>query len=118
MEIQHLTDLKLNQNEYCYLTNTDHYSADSFQIRVPKLMPLMIPASTKVFNKNIFVNDSACKPAVANSVTTLDHITVRRSPNCSLAHKADKNGIVYAGTRITCTCMHGNFKDLIITDSL
>lgn len=118
MEIHNITDLKLNQNEYCYLTNTDYHSAGSFHVRVPKLMPLMLSPSTKVFNKNIFVNDSACKPSVGNSVSTQTYITVKRSPNCSLAHKADKYGIVYAGTKITCTCMNGNFKDLIITDSL
>lgn len=118
MEIQNVTDFKLNQNEYCFTVSAQHYSSGTFNIRVPKLMPMLIPSARKIFNKNILINDSACKPFVNNSVTTQNYITVRRSPNCSLAHKADIYGIVHANTGVTCTCMNGNIKDLILTDSL
>lgn len=118
MNMPNLTDLQINQIEYCYMTSSQHYSSTSIQVRVPKLMPMLLPSSTKVFNKNILINDNSCRPHVRNSIKTQSYITVKRSPNCSLAHKADINGIVAAGTNVSCTCMNGNIKDMIVTDSL
>ena len=118
MNTPSVTNLQINPIEYCYTTKSQHYTSSTFQVRIPKLMPLMLPASTKIFNKNILINDKQCKPNIKNSVKTQSYITVKRSPNCSLEHKADASGMVPAGTAVSCTCMNGNIKDMILTDSL
>lgn len=117
--VQNLKDLILNQGEYCYLYEKQKYYARNFKLRVPKFMP-NVPqkGSRKNFNKNIFINDAACKPNVSSSISTQGFVTVPRSPNCSLQHKADKYGWVYPGLQLTCNCMNNNIRDLNIIDSV
>jgi len=116
MNIENVTELKLDQNENCFTTVRQHYNDTYYGIRVPKIMPMLLPTANKVFNKNIIINDSACKPQISNSIRTQQHITIRRSANCSLAHKADKYGYVSENTPVTCTCLNGNIKNLVLTD--
>jgi hypothetical protein len=116
MNIQNVTELKLDQNENCFTAINQHYNDTYYGIKVPKIMPMLLPKANKVFNKNILINDASCKPSINGSVSTQEYITVRRSANCSLAHKANIYGIVSANTPVTCTCLNGNIKNLVLTD--
>ncbi len=117
--VKNLKDLMFNQGEYAYLYEKQKYYAKNFKVRVPKLMPKVPKNGSKVlFNKNIFINDAACKPNVFNSITTQGYITIPRSPNCSLQHKADKYGWIYPNLQLTCNCMNNNIRDLNIIDSV
>ncbi len=113
-----LTDITLNQNEYCYLASKQHSSNSSFKVIVPKLMSMITGGSRLAFSSWYNDNDPSCQINFSHYVQTQNYITVKRSPNCSLSHKADKYGYLAKGTRLTCSCMNGNIKDLVIIDAV
>lgn len=121
MIVNALEDMAIMENEFCFTVEKQYWGNGSFTVTIPKLMPLMggsIKTVTSNFNNNIFINDAACKPVTSNSMSTQGFITVPRSPNCSLEHK--KSGIdelIPSGTRLVCSCMNKNYKNMTITDS-
>ena len=117
--VKNLKDLLINHAEYAYVYEKQKYYARSFKVRVPKLMPKVPRVGSKIsFNKNIFINDAACKPNVSNSIYTQGYITIPRSPNCNLHHKADRHSWIHPETQLTCNCMNNNIRDLNIVDSV
>ena len=114
-----ITDLQLNENEYCYTVASGHYTDNSFKIRITKYMSLLsgnADICRNYFNKNIFINDKDCIPTPNNFVKCQNYLTVNRAPTCTLYGKIDSNGILPANTAIKCVCMNNNIKDLYITD--
>lgn len=113
-----IPNIAIQQVEYGILVEPTHYSSKTFKIKLPKLMPILIAEQKIIYNRNVIINDTACKPTVGNSVKAQTYITVKRSTSCNLRDKANIAGIVPEGTTLTLTCMNGNIKDMIITDSV
>ena len=111
-----LSSIQLEQNEYCIMTSNQHYTSSYINVKIPKLMTAIPSSRTDYFNRNIFINAKECKPAVSQTVSLQDHISIPRSQQCSLASRADEWGIVPRGTRLIALCMNGNVKDLRIID--
>lgn len=109
----------LEQNEYCVLRGSQYYNNSSFNIRIPKLMTNITKPMTDPFNRNILVNANSCKPSVDNSLYVKDYIRVKRSNQCSLhSEVVDKNGNVPDGLGVICLCMSGDYRNMMIVDSL
>ena len=117
---KNINDLTLDQNEYCILQGTQYYGNSSFNIKIPKLMTNVTSPRTDPFNRNIFVNAKDCKPVVSSNLYVQNYITVKKSQQCSLQHKISNNDTktIPSGTGVTCLCMNGNYRDMVIVDSI
>jgi len=118
VDVKNITDVTLSQNEYGFLVGKQYYANSTFAITIPKLMPNVTKPNTEPFNRNILVNAKDCKPSVGNSIKVQNYITVKRSPNCTLLHKAGRDYIVPSGTRVECLCTNNNYKNIQIIDAL
>ena len=71
------------------------------------------------FNRNILVNANDCKPLIENSLKVKDYISVKRSSQCSLGYNIiDEKGNVPEGLGVICLCVNGNYRNMIVTDSI
>lgn len=113
--IENILDITPSPIEYCYLSEDQYFDNEVFKIKIPKLMPDLIPDKNISYNKNIFYNEKDSKP-VANNVQLQTYITVPKSEHCSLQPIADVNGMVKKNTCVLCICMNGNIKDMRIID--
>ena len=119
VNFKNISDISLNQNEYCILHGDHHYSNSILKIKIPKLMMNVTAPMRDHFNRNILVNANDCKPTVDNTLYVKDYITVRRSSQCSLSYKIkDEHGTVPDGLGVICLCMNGNYRNMIITDTI
>jgi len=124
VNIQNITELSLENVEYCYIAvEPQHHASSSFKVIVPRIMSEVSGNSRTTYNKNIFVNDKSCKPQPSNSLSLQSYITVNRSPQCNLEPvatvKVKGNDIpthIAVGQRLQCICMNGNYKELKIID--
>lgn len=122
--IESISELELQDTEYCYLVGNQKYSNSSFKVKVPRIMPNVTKKGRDSFNKNILINATECKPSVSSSVYMYDYITVRRSAQCDLFGAAtiyehptdDYPTIIRSGTKLRCLCTNGNYKELTIVD--
>ena len=118
-DLKSISDLTLSENEYCYTVKDKPYTSQTFEIRIPKFMPLMtgLANSCKLyFDRNIFLNDSDCMPMPDNYILNQNYLTINRAPTCTLFSKSNDDGIIYKNTRVKCTCLNGDIKNLVITD--
>lgn len=118
MNLSSISDLQLDQMEYCFTIGDQLYYNNVFAVHFPKLMPLVQKGSTIVFNRNILVNDTKCKPTLANSIKTQNFISIPRSENCNLKYLANGGYMVPNGTRLTCSCNGNNLQDMCIVNNL
>lgn len=122
MFIDGYEELELESFEYCFLTTKTHHSSGSFDMHIPKLMPLIPRAekntTTFPINNTMFVNDAACKPQAAKSVATQNFLTVPRFQNTDFLFKADKLGYIHFGARFLGSFINKNYRDRHLTDSI
>lgn len=124
MSIENVSELELQNTEYCYLVGNQKYTNSSFMVKVPRIMPNISKKGRDSFNKNILVNATDCKPSVVSSIYMYDYITVKRSPQCSLQGVAtiyerprdEYPTIIRSGTKLKCLCTNGDYKSLTIVD--
>ena len=121
MEMNTLSDISLDEIEYCYLVGDQYHGNSSFKVRFPKLMPRtpggkQTSVNTRI-DKTVLKNDKDTIPnTIMGSIKIQNFITVKRSANCSLIHLADEYGIIKAGTRLRAQCTSRNIKDAVIID--
>lgn len=122
---QNVSDVSLNQNEYCVLVGSQYYNNSSFRVKIPKLMTNVTSPMNDPFNRNILVNAKDCKPFIDNSLNVKNYINVKRSSQCSLLNRIinyDNESHYYGylpdNLGVICLCMNGNYRDMIITDSI
>jgi hypothetical protein len=84
------------------------------QLYIPKIMPLITKGVPKTTKSNLratcFVNDSACKPVVASSITTQNFKSVPRYDNQVFARSYLKQNAL-----IVLEVCNGNADDMHIT---
>jgi len=122
--IANVSELELQNTEYCYLVGNQKYYNTTFMVKIPRIMPNVSKKGRESFNKNILVNAPDCKPSVSSSIYTYDYITIKRSPQCSLediatiyARPSDTYPtIIRSGTKLRCSCTNGDYKTLTIVD--
>lgn len=119
MKLEGLSDLQLNDIEYCFLVGDHSVDSKEFRVRNPKLTPLIdtskVDSKNIVFNSSIFINSSKARPSINKKIHTQNYITVKKSNNCTLDHLAI-NGIIPHNTRVRCICNNNNINDMIIID--
>lgn len=119
---QCLEDLNIGQFEYAFLSNDTSYSSSSFNMYIPKLMPLIAQGEPKSTNEtidnNIFVNASDCKPTTSGTVQTQNYVKVKAFSNLDLQFKGDINGIIHKGARFMLLVMDKNIGDMYVTDNI
>lgn len=119
VNFKNISDISLDQNEYCVLYGNHHYSNSNLRIQIPKLMTSVISPVTDPFNRNILVNARDCKPSVDNSLYVKNYITVKRSNQCSLSNNViDEYGTIPHGLGLICLCMNGNYRNMVVVDSI
>lgn len=124
MSIENISELELQDTEYCYLVGNQKYSKTSFTVKVPRIMPSISKKGRETFNKNILINSNDCKPSVSSSIYMYDYITVKRSAQCNLLDvatiyerpKDPYPTIIRSGTKLKCLCTNGDYKTLTIVD--
>jgi hypothetical protein len=118
-----MQDIKLNNTEYLFLVGKQSESAKSYKVRSNKLMPKVAKgskakATSTSVKGNMIINDKKCKPKPAKKMKTLNYITVKRSPNCSLKHIMNqKTLIIPSGKRVVASCQNNDIRELMIIDS-
>ena len=107
----------VDEMEYGFLTVKTKHSSGSFKLHVPKLMTFARSApktETKVFNNNIFVNDTKCKPASDKKIVTQNFLTVKRFFDCDFKNGVDKFDNLAEGRRFVLQLMNRNIKDMYV----
>ena len=115
VDIKNISDINLNQIEYCYLSGDQNIDSDSFKIKIPKLMTNLADEIDNIINKDIFSNASDCRP-VANNVKLQSFITVKKSKQCKLYPKNKDITTIPDKTRVICNCINNNIKNMVIVD--
>ena len=112
-----LTDYDICGEEIGELLNDAHVTDKKFNVFIPKLMPLITKsgnAVNKIFNKNIFVNDSSCSVSPSNKVVTRGYLKIGRHDSCYLTND---NNIVNKGCIVKIQIMGGNIDNMLIMDN-
>lgn len=116
---QNVSGISLNQNEYCRLYGDHHYMDSTLRIQIPKLMTSVTSNMRDPFNRNILVNANNCKPFIDTTLQVKNFINVKRSSQCSLADRViDEYGTIPGNIGLICLCMNGNYKDMMVIDSI
>ncbi len=102
---QNLSEVELNQFEYCYLAEDVDLPATTAKVYIPKLMPFVKNAKASV-NNSIFINDSECKPTVNNKINSTDYYTVKVF-NMDFTKVSTKRKTIYASCTVPCS-EHGS----------
>lgn len=122
-----LEELHINHFEYCFLTSDHWFETDSFQVKIPKIMPLIPDGDSKTvsttFRNTIFVNANECKPQVPSKVTTQNYLTVSKFQNADMQYQVPDyeetgDGYIKRGTKLIAVVMDGNIKDIYMTNSI
>ena len=112
----------VKESEYGYLTTKQSKDADSFYLRIPKLMPWIMggkPKTTPVsINKSIIINDAACKPSVNSKASQQNYILVPRFKNTDYEYKADSIGNIHSGAKFLVNFIEGNILDYHVSDDI
>lgn len=109
---QNLSEIELNQFEYCYLAEDVNLPATTAKVYIPKLMPLAKKEKPTI-NNSMFINDAACKPTVNNNVSSTDYYIVKVF-NMDFTKVSTKRKTIYAKCEHecpdhgvhTCECNH------------
>lgn len=87
MDINNVSDLKVNFLEYCIIAEDTYLPATQVKVRIPKLTTYT-SKSTQRANTSILVNDSECKPQTAGSIKLSDTIVVKTFSGLELSRSA------------------------------
>jgi hypothetical protein len=113
--IEGLEEYDVNMFEYGHLTTKTPHNAHSFKLYIPKIMATFGMGSpksnNKTFNNKIFLNDNACKPVTAKSVTVQNYITVERHLDRDFSMRADSAGYLHSGQKFIVHMMDKNIRD-------
>lgn len=119
--INALENYSINPFEYAHLIEDTDVNATSFKVYIPKLMALFPkkPAANinGLFNNNIFVNDSDCRPTTSQRVITQNFVTLMKYTERNF-HHVSVDGIIPAGTRMIIHIMDENIRDMRIHDAI
>lgn len=97
-----ITKYDISTEEKATLVVPQSITSNSYQVHIPKLMPLITPSAAtqlKIFNSKIFANDSSCEPSVSNRINLTGCITVGKLESCFLGHLS--MGTIPSGTGLT-----------------
>ena len=76
MDIDNVSDLKVNFFEYCIIAEDTYLPAEFVKVRIPKLTTTT-SKSTQQARSSILINDAECKPQTAGSIKLSDTIVVK-----------------------------------------
>lgn len=76
MDIDNVSDLKVNFFEYCIIAEDTYLPAEFVKVRIPKLTTTT-SKSTQQAKSSILINDGECKPQTAGSIKLSDTIVVK-----------------------------------------
>lgn len=76
MDIDNVSDLKVNFFEYCIIAEDTYLPAEFVKVRIPKLTTTT-SKSTQQARSSILINDGECKPQTAGSIKLSDTIVVK-----------------------------------------
>ena len=76
MDIDNVSDLKVNFFEYCIIAEDTYLPAEFVKVRIPKLTTTT-SKSTQQARSSILINDVECKPQTAGSIKLSDTIVVK-----------------------------------------
>lgn len=119
INFKNISDISLEQNEYCVLRGVQKYNNSYFKVHIPKLMISTTSPMNDSFNRNILVNAKDCKPSISTSLYVKDSINIKKSPQCTLSHKVINDfGDLPDNLGVICLCINGNYRNMTITDSI
>lgn len=87
MDISNMSDIQINQLEYCIIAEKTYLPAETVKVYIPKLN-IDTSKCTVRANESILVNDPDCKPKVVNPIKLLDTITVKTFSGLELSKSA------------------------------
>jgi len=116
--INSLENLGVRSDEYCFLLEESDQYNKSFKVNIPKFMPMFSidetpKTSNNVFDNNIFINDTSCKPIANNAIITQNYISLERFRNTNFRFHPSK---IQKKTRFICKIVNGNLRNMGITD--
>jgi hypothetical protein len=121
--IETLEDLKLESFEYAYLVEDTSYTADSFPLWMPKLLPLTNGSAkrenTVVINNNIFINE--VKPETPSSVSARNYIRIPKYRKADFLYKVDNyphNTSIKRGASFLVNVLNSNIQTMYVTDNI
>jgi hypothetical protein len=121
--ISTLEEIKLDSLEYAYLISDTKYNSAEFPLWVPKLLPLVpsaaIQAANVAIDNNIFINEE--KPQTPTTIPTRNYLSVPKFRQADFEYKLEDFSAditIKKGTKFMVTIMHGNIKDIYVTDNI
>lgn len=116
-----LTELNLSTNlDYAFVLKEVHKSVTSFQVNIPRVMP-MIPIGTpqdtpKNVSASILVNAAACKPKSNGTVTLCNYHTINLYqgvlPPIIRQTGYDWDVMIPVNSRILCMIVNNSIDDI------
>lgn len=109
MDIDNVSDLKVNFFEYCIIAEDTYLPAEFVKVRIPKLTTTT-SKSTQQAKSSILINDGECKPQTAGSIKLSDTIVVKTFSGLELSKcaiiKKEECGCKFnpCGGADPCTC--------------
>lgn len=127
MDVNNITNIDVNQFEYCILEETIILPVVSVKVNVPKLT--INTESAKIYPRtSILVNDIECKPKRMNAIELSTGITLKVFSNLSSSNSVKKriktkNPLTYEyyipkGTQMIACFMNNNINDGYLTNFL
>ncbi len=127
MDVNNITDIEVNQLEYCILEETIILPVKKVRVKVPKLT-IKTESSRTFPNTSILVNDAECKPRRMNAVELSTGITLKVFSNLSSSNSVKKRiktkkPLTYEyyipkGTQMIACFMNNNINDGYLTNFL
>jgi hypothetical protein len=115
MDISNMSDIQINQLEYCIIAEKTYLPAETVKVYIPKLN-IDTSKCTVRANESILVNDPDCKPKVVNPIKLLDTITVKTFSGLELSKSAvitkEECGCYVSNHQLVKVC-HGDRKTFI-----
>lgn len=127
MDVNNITNIEVNQFEYCILEETIILPVVSVKVNVPKLT--INTESARIYPRtSILVNDNECKPKRMNAIELSTGITLKVFSNLSSSNSVKKRiktkkPLTYEyyipkGTQMIACFMNNNINDGYLTNFL
>ena len=127
MDVNNITNIEVNQLEYCILEETIILPIKTVRVKVPKLT-IKTESSRTFPNTSILVNDTECKPKRMNAVELSTGISLKVFSNLSSSNSVKKriktkDPLTYEyyipkGTQMIACFMNNNINDGYLTNFL
>lgn len=127
MDVNNITNIEVNQLEYCILEETIILPVKKVRVKVPKLT-IKTESSRTFPNTSILVNDAECKPRRMNAVELSTGISLKVFSNLSSSNSVKKRiktkkPLTYEyyipkGTQMIACFMNNNINDGYLTNFL